>query len=239
MSSKINAHSYFWRSIALQKLKAYSESLKDIKRALKFRITKEQKTNLLNRKKVLQDLLLKESKKKCTVNKEENTQEEVTLSYGENEEIRGVSSAMALTYNEKFGRFFVATCDIKIGDVLMIQSPLTWTKIRASEDDPKGKKWFCDYCLHSTMNPIPCDKCTCFLYCSFKCRSAAFEKYHKIECQISNFRFIIGPQTTLFLRTLLVTTNQGENFQEVGKLMEKIKNCKGKLFKKVFLEKKC
>lgn len=217
--------------MVFNKLKAYPESLKDIERALKLPISKEQKINLSNRKKIL-TLLLKESNKKPEANKksEANEKESIQLSYGENEEIEGVSSAMTLAYNEEFGRHFVATRDIKIGDFLMIQSPLIWAKERESEVDPKGKKWLCDFCLNSIINPVPCERCTYFLYCSLKCRSEAFEKYHKIECQICNIRSPVGPQTTLFLRTLLVTTKQGENFQEAYNLMEKIKKCKGTLF---------
>ncbi|XP_033215333.1 SET and MYND domain-containing protein 4-like [Belonocnema kinseyi] len=228
-SSKIIAHCYYYRAMVLSKLKAYPESLSDIERALKLPISEEQKTSLSKRKKIV-DLILNESNKKSEANKksEENKKERIQLSYGESEEIKGVSSAMALAYNEEFGRHFVATRDIKIGDFLMIQSPLMWVKQRDSEDDSKGKKWFCDFCLNSTINPVPCESCTYSLYCSLKCRSEAFEKYHKIECQIANVRSPMGPQTTLFLRTLLVATKQGEDFQEVYNLMEKIKNCKDK-----------
>lgn len=218
------AYSYFWRSMVLQKLKAYSESLRDIQRALKLSITENQKRNLLDRKKVMQNLQPKESSKK----KEE---EEEILSYGENAEIKGVSSALALVYNKKYGRHYVATRDIQIGDILMIQKPYSFSTIKEGNIEKNGQKhWFCENCLDLTMAPIPCDFCAMNLYCSAKCRLEAYGKFHKYECKIAQLELPVippGPIAKFFLRTLLILTKQGEDFEEIVKLVDVINRRKG------------
>ena len=234
-SSKKIADCYIGRSIALQKLKAYPESLEDIERALKLPISEEQTKKLLDRKTVINSLISSFNFKK--LNLKDNSKEEIKLSYGENEEIPGVSSAMNLAYSEKYGRHYVATRDIEIGDVLMVQKPFVFVPHpeigqNYNPKGPKGKSWICDYCLNLTKAPIPCGNCTLPLYCSEKCRSDALKKFHKIECQLSVSEPPVGSQTSFFLRALLIATEQGEKFHEAVTAMEQIKNCKGKFLSK-------
>ncbi|XP_033215639.1 SET and MYND domain-containing protein 4-like isoform X2 [Belonocnema kinseyi] len=223
-TSKRVSDYYAARSMAFQKLKMYHESLNDIQRALKLPITEEKKTILLKRLSIIEFLLSSGTLENQKIKK--TPHEEVNLSYGENKEVIGVSNAISLEYNNFYGRHFIATRDIKIGDVLMVQSPYMYISNREHGKDIDGKTWFCDNCLNSTMAPVPCDNCTYYLYCSFECRSEAFEKYHKTECKVLNEEVLFGPQSSMFLRLLIVATNHGENFQEVYNLMKKIQTSK-------------
>ena len=224
-SSKKIADYYIKRSIVLQKLNAYSESLQDIKRALELSNTEKTVNNLLKRKKIIESLLSINNLQE--LNLKDYPKDDI-LTHGENNEIPGVSSALALVYNKEFGRHYVATQDIEVGDVLMVQKPLVYTPIVESLSKDSGrKKWICDYCLVSTIAPIPCDSCTLSLYCSQKCKSDAYKKFHKTECKIVQREPPLGSQTSLYLRALLVTTKQGENFEEMVTVLDRIKKSKG------------
>ena len=232
--SNIAAHCYYYRSLALKNLKAYPESLKDIERALNLPISGEQKDNLESGKNVIQKLLLKRNSYNSTKNN--IVDEEVTLSYGESSEIKGVSKAIALVYSTRFGRHFLATRNIKVGDVLMIQKPYVIVLSKEGDDSPKGKEWFCENCFKTTKAPIPCDYCAMFFYCSDECKSEAYVKFHKTECKLASLRPPLGPLSTLFLRTLLIMTKQGKNFHEALILMDDVKKRKGILSEKLLID---
>ena len=222
----VTAICYYWRSVALHRLKAYFESLQDIERALEQSINKEQETNLLKYKKVIQNLLLNNNNQRDTSEKEP-IEEEVILSYGENKEIPGVSNAMALVYSIKYGRHYLATRNIKVGDILMIQKPYVFVTSKEGDDNRKGKEWFCENCLKPTKAPIPCYSCAMPFYCSVACRSEAYDKFHKTECRLANVSAPLGPLSSLFLRTFLILTKQGESFEEAVKLTKDIEKYKG------------
>lgn len=86
------------------------------------------------------------------------------------------SEALNIRYNPENGRYGVATKDIAIGDVVLVECPYVSvlnTELLAVR---------CFHCFRSISVPIPCFRCTRARYCSEKCRADSWETYHEIEC---------------------------------------------------------
>lgn len=226
-SSKHIASFYKERSIALQKLKAYPESLQDIERALKLTESQEEKNALEKRKAIIEALNLKHTLQRMSVSPKDHDEEQEELTYGESEELVGVSSALALEYNAKFGRHYVATRNINVGDVLMIQKPFVHVLLPEAFKELNGgnENTNCDNCLASILNPIPCEYCRAVIYCSEECKLIGFKKMHKIECQVTR-RYPTNSRS-LALRSLIEATNKGQYLEEIYSKMERIEKCNG------------
>ncbi|XP_043471004.1 SET and MYND domain-containing protein 4-like isoform X2 [Leptopilina heterotoma] len=226
-SSKHIASFYRERSIALQKLKAYSESLQDIERALKLTESQEEKNYLEKRKTIIHALNLNDTLNRLSVTPKDVDEQQEEIIYGESKELVGVSSALALEYNAKFGRHYVATQNINVGDVLMIQKPFVRVLLPESCKVLNGgiENSICDNCLLSILNPIPCEYCRAVIYCSEECKLIGFKKMHKIECQVTR-RYPTNSRS-LALRSLIEATNRGKYLEEIYSKMEKIEKCKG------------
>ena len=90
-----------------------------------------------------------------------------------------VSDAVSFKYNEKIGRHLVANRNIGAGEILFIEEPICCFP---NEDNLYV---ICSHCLNLTYNCIPCEYCVVAVYCSYKCKSKAWKKYHDIECSIT------------------------------------------------------
>lgn len=221
-NSPIAGTHYARRVLILQKLKLFKEALQDIELALEHPIAKETKNDLLSRRDIIKGLLEETSKTNVA-------EEKVVLSYGENDSISGASSAITFANNEVDGRHLIAAQPIKINDVLMIQKPYAYLSTQDPEDpllfeDPS---FVCNDCLHPSLAPIPCDGCIRATYCSKKCRSEAYDKYHKLECTLpstSDVNYNFG------LRLFAIMTQQGENVKEVLNLVKELPNNPGIYF---------
>ena len=220
----------------MQKLKKrnYYAVKKDIERALSLAVTDEaRRSYLLARKLVLENIPVSYWK---DVDHTDIIETDV-LSYGENNEIKGVSSAIKLNYNKKFGRHFVAVENIESGSILMIQKPYAFSIIRKGyiekRRNARGKledldrKWFCEYCFDLSVAPVPCNNCSGPLYCSEICRNEAYFKYHKFECTLINFEMPVKSVVIFFVRLLVILTKSGQTLGKMMKLTDVIRNRKG------------
>lgn len=90
------------------------------------------------------------------------------------------SDAIEVEYSGYAGKKIIATRDIEIGEVLVVEKPYTVCL------DKNNYYYYCHFCLESFWAGIPCDQCTHTLYCSPECKAAAWEKYHKFECPVSD-----------------------------------------------------
>lgn len=86
------------------------------------------------------------------------------------------SGAIDVRYSEKFGRHIVATRDIEIGDVLVIEEPYI------AFPRPSERHSVCSHCLMDTTAGIACGSCVNAIYCSRKCQEIAWCKYHYMDC---------------------------------------------------------
>lgn len=93
-----------------------------------------------------------------------------------NERIPCISNAIDVRHTKKYGRHFVATRDIAVGEILIVEKPYSIS--------PSIDNFFthCHHCLKVMWTGIPCDKCINVLYCSEECRAIAWQKHHHVEC---------------------------------------------------------
>lgn len=97
---------------------------------------------------------------------------------GENVMIPGLSDAVELKYNDKFGRHIVAARDIKPGETLAAVKP--YAKVVFLNMRYK----VCWYCGQQTWAGLPCVDCAEVIYCSETCRDQEHLEHHDFECPI-------------------------------------------------------
>jgi tetratricopeptide (TPR) repeat protein len=196
-SVEVLALAYGNRSAALLKLNLYRECLTDIERALQNGYPDDLKPKLIARRQY------------CEVQQVEPKkyyQPPPKISESErNPLIQSAKNCVKIVKNVEWGRHVVATRDIKIGEVLAVESAYASV---TSEDTSVH----CHECLDLCYNPIPCDKCTQTLYCNATCKDKAFS-YHQYECLIL---FALSSKFVRFakrlaLKTVLVARNEWKN----------------------------
>ncbi|CAH1366474.1 unnamed protein product [Tenebrio molitor] len=168
-SNEILALAYANRSAALSKLDLLKECLTDIDRAFQHGYPDNLKQKLIARQKY------------CTTQKVvERIYYESTPKFPESEknsEIKNARNCVKILKNEKYGRYVVATRNIDIGEVLVVEPP--YAAIQEHEIYVH-----CHECFTLCYNLIPCGECTKALYCSENCKDKALNTYHKYECSI-------------------------------------------------------
>ncbi|KAJ8679709.1 hypothetical protein QAD02_015496 [Eretmocerus hayati] len=111
----------------------------------------------------------------CTI----ETSEKVALpKFNRSESISCAADCVKMVCNEKYGRHYIATRDIKAGEVVFCEEShyihLRLTQIYL----------VCSHCLAFAWAGIPCDSCVFSMYCSNKCKNEAWSLYHDIQCPI-------------------------------------------------------
>ncbi|XP_031628272.1 SET and MYND domain-containing protein 4-like [Contarinia nasturtii] len=99
---------------------------------------------------------------------------EPTLSFNEHNEFAGVADCLKIKKNDRFGRHIVTTCDLKIGQTILVERP--YAAVPPRENEGRMRCW---YCFKECMNFIPCKSCLCVIYCNEECMEMSF---HKMEC---------------------------------------------------------
>ncbi|XP_043280616.1 SET and MYND domain-containing protein 4-like [Venturia canescens] len=94
----------------------------------------------------------------------------------DNPELPGVSSALAVVYDQEFGRHIRAIRNIEPGEVLSIQQG--YATILA----PENFYTHCSNCLRQTWSSVPCQRCPSVVFCDEKCRDDAWKHHHAFEC---------------------------------------------------------
>lgn len=92
------------------------------------------------------------------------------------ENIPNASSALSLSWDEKWQCHLVANRDIKTGEFLILEPGYAAA--------PKFNLRYvtCTHCLKYTWNGIPCDRCSLVIFCSEECKTESWNKYHDMEC---------------------------------------------------------
>lgn len=124
--------------------------------------------------------------------------------------IQSASDCIEIQEEENWGRFIVASRDIKIGEIVAIEKPFASILVNEFLSH-------CHECISLCYNLIPCENCTQAMYCSEKCRDVAFEGYHKYECSIlATLRFLEFYKLKLLpLRIAFLARNHySENFEK-------------------------
>lgn len=217
-SSELAALAYADRSAVLFRMKAYEDCLSDIDRALALPYLDDLRSEILSRKKAAATNL--KIVKKQT--KSKTASAELECAYGENDKLPGVSKGIDIEYSPEEGRKLVAKMPFQAGDILIVQNP--FMGVMGVEPDPTH----CHHCLKKSLCLVPCDQCTYAVYCSEKCRTEAYDDYHRIECKIHYTLISVSHLNTLLLscqlRWLNILTKQGsdlkgfyDDFEEIDK----------------------
>eukprot|EP00095_Tigriopus_kingsejongensis_P007491 maker-scaffold580_size130538-snap-gene-0.31 protein:Tk07491 transcript:maker-scaffold580_size130538-snap-gene-0.31-mRNA-1 annotation:"set and mynd domain-containing protein 4-like" len=139
----------------------------------------------------------------------------------ENAELPGARKEIQLVYTEDKGRHLIATEDISPGEILMVENPYSSILL------PEFYSTHCQTCFHRTIAPIPCWCCATVRFCCDECRSEAWERFHKVECQQLNLILNsgVGKNAMLAFRIL---TSSGKIYLEyvINKVHEEMENRK-------------
>lgn len=90
------------------------------------------------------------------------------------------SDAVGVHYSTEFGRHLVATRDVDVGEVLIVERPYFRSL------DRNNSYTHCSCCMTSLWSGIACGECVNAVYCSEECRSRAWKQYHRMECTVSD-----------------------------------------------------
>lgn len=102
---------------------------------------------------------------------------EPKLSFNEHSEFAGVADCLKIQQNDEFGRHIITTCDLKIGQTILIERPFSVIPRRFYF----AGLYRCSNCFESCKNFIRCHNCVGGLFCDADCMEKAFHKY---ECNM-------------------------------------------------------
>lgn len=103
---------------------------------------------------------------------------EPSLNFNEHQHSAGVADCLEIRRNVKYGRHVVTTCDLKIGQTILVEQPYAIIPKRFG-DSPRDR---CGYFFEECMNFIMCKNCTASMgYCNESCMAKSF---HKFECKM-------------------------------------------------------
>ncbi|XP_058791965.1 SET and MYND domain-containing protein 4-like [Phymastichus coffea] len=154
-------------------------------------------------------------------NKPQNMSELTDLKY--QKEAPCASKSIKITYNKQWGRHITATKDIKPGDIVAIEDNFCTLLLKP------GMYLFCSNCVQPTWSSIPCRYCIYDVYCSEKCLSEAWIKYHKYECPVYPYIWDIEQNITnghSAIRLLLIMIHKAGGIKQLRKDASNIENCK-------------
>ena len=86
--------------------------------------------------------------------------------------------AVCMRESSEMGRGLVATRDIDVGEILIVEKPYSSVLLSNME------KIYCHHCCSRVVCPLPCCRCRHVVYCSMGCQRESWDSYHKFECKI-------------------------------------------------------
>lgn len=123
------------------------------------------------------------------------------LTHGHNTMLVSASCAIDIVTSSASGRHLVATRNIDVGDILVIEKPFASVLLPCHVDS------HCYHCLTLTSNviPTPCHQCSMVRYCSESCAHQSWESYHSIECRYLDLLYRAGLDGNALLAFRIVT----------------------------------
>lgn len=98
------------------------------------------------------------------------------LSYNEHAEHAGVAECLEIRQSADFGRHITTTCDLNIGETILIEQPFSIFHKRFY----KPSRDRCFHCFKMGMNFVTCKNCLGGLFCNQNC----METHRKYECNL-------------------------------------------------------
>ncbi len=87
------------------------------------------------------------------------------------------------------------------GEVLIVENPYSSILL------PEFYGTHCGTCYCRVVAPIPCWCCAKVRFCSDECRSEAWERFHKVECQQLNLILDAGVGKNAMLAMRILTSS--------------------------------
>lgn len=100
---------------------------------------------------------------------------EPKLSFTAHTSFAGVADCLKIQTDNKYGRHVVTTCDLKIGQTILVEPTYAATLPKTYEGRAR-----CWGCFKECMNFIACPNCVGKIYCDENCMEKSF---HKLECK--------------------------------------------------------
>uniref|UniRef100_A0ABD2XGX6 MYND-type domain-containing protein n=1 Tax=Trichogramma kaykai TaxID=54128 RepID=A0ABD2XGX6_9HYME len=118
---------------------------------------------------------------------------------------------------KNMGRGLFAKTDFKTGDLVLVEQPCLI--------GPHFYNYvFCSHCLKVAWIGIPCEKCHDYIFCSAKCKNAAWKEYHHIECSITPYLIMCDPEIPKHVHmSLKIIITLLKDYETIDKLKSKFK----------------
>ncbi|XP_041780149.1 SET and MYND domain-containing protein 4-like isoform X3 [Anopheles merus] len=169
---------YANRSVVCLQMHRYEECLANIRLAREANYPARLADKLDKREEQAKEELAKSNEKKKK-KKKDDLKPELPLSFPGHEHMPHVANCLQLQQNEQYGRHVVTTRRLKVGDVMMLDTPF----VKTLQEDCRYVR--CDFChAERPFTLIPCEGCTWVMYCSAECLSKAYDQYHRYECGV-------------------------------------------------------
>ena len=213
------ALAYGNRSAVLKDFKRYKECIKDIDRALKLSNCQVLKAKLSKRKSVCLEFICNEIEKLTIHDKK------LPEIRSPNKKYPCASDAIDVAYNDEFGRHIVATRDIECGEILIVEEAFCTIL------DIDKLHLYCSNCLKFSWSLTPCDYCIHAMYCSQKCKTEAWERYHEVECKVFGHLMDSNMPNRAFyaLRMAILSIKQAGSLEFLSTELENIDSMEGNL----------
>lgn len=140
-----------------------------------------------------------------------------------NNRVPCASNAIDLKYDENYGRHIVATHDISVGEVLVIERPYALLL------NPDHIYSHCSHCFGRSWDSIPCPNCVHAMYCSELCRDEAWKQYHDVECPVKGYFLSMGMNdlAPFSLRLAVLAIREAGSIEKLEEELNNIDDCKG------------
>ena len=138
-------------------------------------------------------------------------------------EVPCATDAIAVKYNDEFGRHVVATRKIQPGEILAVEKP--YSLILFTEN----MYTHCAHCLRIAWANIPCEHCVFAVYCSENCKNIAWKKYHDVECPVTGLLINLEMDTLgLFsMRLAILAVREFDNLKALRAELAEVDSWKG------------
>ncbi|VVC29601.1 Tetratricopeptide repeat,Tetratricopeptide repeat-containing domain,Tetratricopeptide-like helical [Cinara cedri] len=116
-----------------------------------------------------------------------------------NDAYPAASDAVSIEYAEAEGRHAVASRDVPVGSVLLVERAYASVLLR------EYCHTHCTDCFAKLVAPVPCPGCNRVAFCGDRCKRVALKSYHAIECPLLPTLFATGVSITCLIALRIIT----------------------------------
>lgn len=142
------------------------------------------------------------------------------LSFPGNDKVTFLANCIELQKNSQYGQHVVTVTDLKPGDVVAVEEAFCSTLHH------EFKYERCENCLKEhNYSLVPCKHCVSVMFCGDECRDEAYEKFHKIECPITDYiAKLLCKDSVITLRTVISAITSFNTVDELVTFIDETEN---------------